>query len=75
MAANQKICTVILLKVSAPFICPVYIRNGVFCMEEKGRAYIIVCKDSGKKGMGIIEPEKNSVTETAIIRTPLGDKV
>ena len=44
-------------------------------MEAKGKAYMIGCKASGKNGIGMIAPAKNSITDVDRMRIPIGDIV
>ena len=44
-------------------------------MEAKGSAYRIGCRASGKNGIGMIAPAKNSITYVARMRIPIGDIV
>ena len=60
---------------SAPAICPLYRRSGMFCMAAKGSSSAIVRKAGGKKGSGTVPPARKSAVTAAISRTPTGDSV
>ena len=72
---SQPSCKRMLRIISEPEIKPLYIKNGVFCMEAKGRALMTGSNSDGKNSRGMIAPAKNSMTDVASMRIPVGERV